>query len=67
LVAGIAKSYNLTPDYVLHEMSYANIALYSSVLPSFDDETDKTNKKGEPIIKADDPKNRDLVHSILFG
>ena len=45
-------------------MSYANISLYSSVLPSYDDETDK---KGEKVIKADDPRNKDLVKSILFG
>ena len=63
-MAGISKSYNLTPDYVLHEMSYANISLYSSVLPSYDDET---GDKGERVIKADDPKNKDLVNSILFG
>ena len=63
LVASVAKSYNLTPDYVLYEMSFANVSLYSSVLPSYDD----VATKKEEIINADDPKNKDLVHNALFG
>lgn len=62
----MSKSYNLTPDYVLNEMSYANVVMYSSVLPSYDDE--KTgSKKGSNVINADDPKNKDLVRNTLFG
>jgi len=50
-------------------MSYANIIMYSSVLPSYDSKKDRANtdmNRGK-AIHADDPKNRDLVHSLLFG
>ncbi|MEL7586663.1 MAG: hypothetical protein AAGU19_08100 [Prolixibacteraceae bacterium] len=65
MIAGVAKGYNLTPDYVLYKMSYANVIMYSAVLPSYDDE--KESKEDEEVINADDPKNRDKVRQILFG
>ena len=42
-------------------MSYVNIILYSSVLPSYDD------KKEEEIINADDPANREAIQKELYG
>ena len=42
-------------------MSYANMILYSSVLPTFDD------KKEEEAINADDPANKEAVHKELYG
>jgi hypothetical protein len=62
-VAGVAKNYSLTPDYVLHEMSYANMILYSSVIPSYDDLKKSRDKKQEDGPKYDErldannPKN----------
>ena len=61
----MAKGYTLTPDYVLYEMSYANTILYSSVLPSYDDQ--KTGETDNKTINADDPKNRDEVRKELYG
>lgn len=62
----MVKAYNLSPDYVLYDMSYANVLLYGAVLPSYDNE--KTEEgKSEEVIKADDPANRDKVRNILFG
>jgi hypothetical protein len=61
----VVTAYNLPVDYVLYEMSYANMILYSAVLPSYDSK--KGNKGGGPdskqqeIIKVDDPRNRDKV------
>lgn len=63
MVAGVAKSFNLTPDYVLHRISYANAVLYGAVLPSY--KSSKDNK--EPVIDADDPRNREAVKKELFG
>jgi hypothetical protein len=60
----VAKGYNLTPDYVLYKMSYANTILYGSVLLSGDEET---KKSGEKLINADDPKNRDEIRKELYG
>lgn len=59
-MAGVAKGYTLTPDYVLYEMSHANTILYSSVLPSYDDIKEKDR------INADDPKNRERVKKTLY-
>ena len=47
VVAGVVKGFNLTFDYVL-SMSYANMILYSSVLPSYEDmkeDKPKSSKK----------------------
>lgn len=69
-MAGTAKAYNLTPEYVLYEMSYVNTLMYGSVLPSYDPDRKKDKKKGrngkpQEVIKADDPANRDKVRAFL--
>ena len=62
VIAGVAKGYpQFTHDFILYELSYANLILYCSVLPSYDDE------KENEIINADDPRNREKVKNILFG
>jgi len=60
----MAKGYTLTFDYVLYKMSYANLILYSSVLPGYDD--DKKAEE-EEIINADDPKNVKKVREALYS
>jgi hypothetical protein len=65
MIAGTVKAYNLPIDYVLYGMSYANVIMYSSVLPSYSGKKDKS-KAGE-VINADDPKNRNAVRKLLFG
>ena len=35
----------MTFDYVLKRMSYANVMLYSAVIPSYDYDKDKDTKK----------------------
>lgn len=47
-------------------MSYTNIIMYCSVLPSYDSNSDK-DEKNEKRINADDPKNKAEVHKIMFG
>lgn len=34
MVGGVAKAYGWTPDYVLYELSYTNMIMYSAVLPT---------------------------------
>jgi hypothetical protein len=64
----MVKGYNLSIDYVLYEMSYANMIMYGSVLPSYGDKNKGADKDNDnEVINADDPKNRDKVRSIMFG
>jgi len=49
-------------------MSFTNIILYSRTLMMEDEkEKGKEGKKGEEIINADDPHNKDLVRQVLYG
>lgn len=50
-MASVAKTYRLSFEYVLYGISYANVVLYTAVLPTYT--TD--NNKNE--LKADDPQN----------
>lgn len=63
----MAKSYRLTFDYVLYEMSYVNLLMYGAVLPGYGSRKDKKNGGRQPHerIKADDPKNRGKVRQLL--
>lgn len=69
MIAGVAKAYTLSFDYVLYELSYVNVIMYSSVLPSYKGKDKEDGKKGggEPqkVIKADDPANRDEVRRFF--
>ena len=66
VVAGTVKAFNMPVDYVLYDLSWANMILYGATLPSLNSGKDKTKGEGEQeIIKADDPKNRDKVREFL--
>lgn len=68
VIAGTVKGFNLPLEYVLYDMSYANMIMYGAVLPSYKKPKDgKKESKEEEIINASDPRNRDKVHAILFG
>lgn len=59
----------MTFEYALHQISYENFLLYSAAIPSYGVTKKKTNKDGKSneVIKADDPKNKDLVKAIING
>lgn len=66
MVAGLAKAYTLPFDYVLYDMSYANMTLYGSVLPQYDADKDKKEENPpQKVVKADDPANRELVRKFF--
>ena len=67
MIAGIAKSYCLTPDYVLYEMSYVNVLMYGAVLPSYKSyKKEKTNEtNNHHVVKADDPRNKDILKAFF--
>lgn len=64
-MAGFAKGFNLCFDYVLYDISYTNMIMFSAVLPTYDRKTDGKKDKEQDIIKADDPKNRDKVREFF--
>lgn len=57
----MAKAYNLTFDYILYKMSFANVRLYNAVLPSFS--AKKDGKKDTGIILNGD---QDAVNNAIF-
>lgn len=56
----------MPPDYVLYEMSYVNVIMYSAVLPSYKpkEEREKRQKK-QKVVNVDNPNNRDKVRQLL--
>ena len=64
MIAGTVKAFNLPIDYVLYEMSYANMTLYGASLPSY--KSPKAKKEGgEKTIDAGDPNNKDKVRAFF--
>lgn len=60
------KAYSLPIDYVLYDISYVNMMMYISVLPSYDSDKGKDKKaKKDKVIKADDPKNKAEVRKFF--
>lgn len=45
--------------------SYRSIVMYNAVLPSYDYKSNNNDKNKK--INASDPKNREVVHKIMFG
>lgn len=69
-MAGFAKAYALPFDYVLYELSFANLTMYSAVLPSYDSKKDGDGKKGKPQkdgieMRMDDPRNNDRIRQLF--
>lgn len=62
----MAKEFYLSFEYVLYELSYANLILFSSVLPRMDDKDGDKGKGGDKMINGDDPGNADLVRKAMF-
>lgn len=54
---------------MLYELSYANMILYSAVIPSYKSRDKKDGggdgKKKQEEIKADDPSNKEKVRKFL--
>ena len=65
-MAGTVKAFKLPIDYVLYDMSYANVVMYSACLPSFSAKRKGKSNDGD-VIDADDPHNLNKVRRELFG
>lgn len=51
----MVKCFNLSIEYVLYEMSYVNLVLYSAVIPSYHSEKNRSKKSDRhgKVINAD--------------
>ena len=49
-------------------MSYVNLMMYGSILPSYDSKKDKSKNKDDKdeIINADDPANKQRIRHLLY-
>lgn len=57
-VLGIAKTFGVTPEYALYELSFTNALLYSRAVPMPGDTEDKVDKPlFDESLDACDPKN----------
>ena len=56
------KAFNLPIEYVLHEMTYANLILYGASLPTY--RSRKDGEDGEDI-DASDPENAGKVRAFI--
>lgn len=53
-------------DYVLYELAYVNLMLYTSSLPTYHKpDKDKIGKDYGEKINADDPNNNDILRKII--
>lgn len=52
-------------EYVLYDLSYANLILLGATLPSYDSEKNKASRKNEEVIKAEDPRNKEKVRQFF--
>lgn len=54
-------------DYVLYDLSYANLILLGATLPSYNSEKNKSDraKSNEEVINADDPNNKEKVRQFF--
>lgn len=60
----MVRAYNFTIEYVLYDLSYANMIMYSAVIPSYKSRKDKKADE-EEVIDANDPKNRERIDQLL--
>ena len=56
VIYGWAQALHVTPDYILHDISYENLLLYSQASPSYS--TNKTQEEEwDDSIDANNPEN----------
>ena len=57
----MCKAFGLTPDYVLHRISYANLTMMSATLPDYSS-TESDSK--QQTINGDSPQSWDNIKNI---
>lgn len=59
----MVKGFGFPLEYVLYDLSYANLAMLGATLPNYGRR--KETSSGEEIIDASDPRNKDRVRNFL--
>ena len=60
------KGFRFPLDYVLYDLSYANLILLGATLPSYDPDRKKRTPQGDQeVVRADDPRNKDKVRQFF--
>lgn len=54
MILGVCKNLGVSPDYVLHQMTYENVIMYGFATPVYDPD-DKND--WDPSLDANDPSN----------
>lgn len=62
MILGWAKTLNTSPEYVLYEISYENMVLYTKAMPYYDDEKDDWDDS----IDANNPNNFNNYDKEVF-
>lgn len=66
MIAGVVKAFNLTIDYALYDLSYANLILYSASLPSYKSPKDKeAPTNNDEVINGDDPARQAEIDKLF--
>ena len=60
------KSFGVSFETALYDMSYANVLLYTRTLPDYSVKKHAKDGANEKV-NADDPANKAKVEKILFG
>lgn len=55
------KGFNLPIDYILYELSYANLIMLSATLPSYD----KEEKEEEEVLDMSNPSDQARIDQLL--
>lgn len=60
----MTKAFNLPFDYVLYDLSYANLTLYGASLPTY--KSPKDSKAGDnEVINGDDPEKQAEIDKLF--
>ncbi len=65
---GASKNLGVTPDYILYEMTYQNLVMYSMTIPEVDFDKDKKKEKNQDDrwtdecdrLDANNPDNKNI-------
>lgn len=53
MILGWAKNLNVSPDYILYDISYENVIIYTRATPQYDDEKQEWDER----LDANNPNN----------
>lgn len=59
------KAFNLPIDYVLYDISYANLMLYGASLPTYQPNKEKGKEDKDEVINGDDPNSIDKIIAMF--